>query len=103
MAKLAFGENTGNAARLGLVTEQPWLQLDSFRVFVIKLWALVKNWSPMYAFKNWQSALFLDLKVCHSELVKTLCKGEITVVYCTTNFYKCFLRNFLCFSWYPSS
>ena len=52
MAKLAFGENTGNAARLGLVTEQPWLQLDSFRVFVIKLWALAKNWSPMYAFKN---------------------------------------------------
>ena len=49
MAKLAFGENTGNSARLGLVTEQPWLQciLASFRVFVIKLWALAKNWSPM--------------------------------------------------------
>ena len=51
MAKLAFGENTGNAARLGLVTEQPWLQLASFRVIVIKLWAFAKNWSPMYAFR----------------------------------------------------
>ena len=48
MAKLAFGENTGNAARLGLVTEQPWLQciLASFRVIVIKLWALAKNEVP---------------------------------------------------------
>ena len=60
MAKLAFGENTGNAARLGLVTEQPWLQciLASFRVFVIKVWALAKNQSLMYAFRGYSYLTF---------------------------------------------